>query len=99
MSHKVRPLWSEAGDSATYRRTGMKRYVRYFTFMLTLGVTAATIVLALHAGAFGRTGGDGASLQYAQSQSTASELAPGSRRPMCPSSSSPIRPGTASVAW
>jgi hypothetical protein len=56
----------------------MKRYVRYFTFMFTLGVTAATIVLALHAGAFGRTGGDGASPQYAQSQSTASELAPGS---------------------
>ena len=56
----------------------MKRYVRYFALVLTLGVTAAAIVLGLHARAFGRTGGDGVSPQYAQSQSTASDLAPGS---------------------
>ncbi len=55
----------------------MKGSVRYFTFVLTLVVTAATFVLVLHAGAFGMTGG-GTSPQNAQSQSTASDLAPGS---------------------
>jgi thiosulfate/3-mercaptopyruvate sulfurtransferase len=62
----------------------MRRGIRCFSRVPTLCVCAATFLLALPAGAFGVTGSDGALPQSAQSQSTTSELAPGSAQLLNP---------------